>query len=103
MAKIVRAGAAFDDPKVSPVVRQTLLHWGYELSSSDFEVEAARYRKTGRAYLVPAEKPKAAGKGAKRPSADSDEEEEEGGGAGGGEAAAAAGSASGPETKRRRK
>ena len=47
MAKIVRAGAAFDDPKVSPVVRQTLLHWGYELSSSDFEVEAARYRKTG--------------------------------------------------------
>jgi len=29
IAKVVAAGAAFDDAKVSPVVRQTLLHWGY--------------------------------------------------------------------------
>lgn len=32
----LRANAAFDDPGVSPVVRQTLLHWAYELTESDF-------------------------------------------------------------------
>ena len=29
------AKAAFDDAAVSPVVRQTLLHWGYELTQAD--------------------------------------------------------------------
>jgi len=33
--KCVAAGAAHDDVSVSPVVRQTLLHWGYELSERD--------------------------------------------------------------------
>lgn len=28
--------AAFDDASVSPVIRQTLLHWGYELSEEDY-------------------------------------------------------------------
>lgn len=27
---------AFDDEKVSPVIRQTLLHWGYELTQADY-------------------------------------------------------------------
>jgi len=44
IAKVVAAGAAFDDPKVSPVVRQTLLHWGYELSAADFEKYAKKVR-----------------------------------------------------------
>ena len=32
----LRANAAYDDPGVSPVVRQTLLHWAYELTETDF-------------------------------------------------------------------
>ena len=35
-AGFMQAGAAFDDPKVSPVIRQTLLHWGYELTEVDY-------------------------------------------------------------------
>ena len=46
IAKVVAAGAAFDDPKVSPVVRQTLLHWGYELTQADF-VKYAKKVKAG--------------------------------------------------------
>ena len=34
--KVVIARADFDDASVSPVVRQTLLHWGYELTEADF-------------------------------------------------------------------
>lgn len=37
MNKIIKSRAKFDDPKVSPVIRQVLLHWGYELSSADLE------------------------------------------------------------------
>ena len=37
MNKIVKSRAKFDDSKVSPVIRQVLLHWGYELSSADLE------------------------------------------------------------------
>jgi hypothetical protein len=36
IAKCVRSGKAFDDYSVSPVVRQTLLHWAYELSEKDY-------------------------------------------------------------------
>jgi len=35
IAKVAASGKAFDDPEVSPVVRQTLFHWGYELSVDD--------------------------------------------------------------------
>jgi hypothetical protein len=31
-----RAGKSFDDVSVSPVIRQTLLHWAYELVEGDF-------------------------------------------------------------------
>ena len=30
----------FDDPSVSPVVRQTLLHWAYELTKEDYDAQA---------------------------------------------------------------
>ena len=35
----LKATASFDDPKVSPVIRQTLLHWAYELSERDWHEE----------------------------------------------------------------
>lgn len=34
--RVRTAGAAFDDEAVSPVIRQTLLHWAYELSEADY-------------------------------------------------------------------
>lgn len=37
MNKIIKSRAKFDDSKVSPVIRQVLLHWAYELSSADLE------------------------------------------------------------------
>ena len=30
------AGSKFDDYSISPKIRQTLLHWGYELTEKDF-------------------------------------------------------------------
>ncbi|CAK0783705.1 hypothetical protein CVIRNUC_006904 [Coccomyxa viridis] len=35
--KVVAANKTWDDPSVSPVVRQSLLHWAYELTEADFE------------------------------------------------------------------
>jgi hypothetical protein len=37
MNKIIKDRAKFDDAKISPVIRQVLLHWAYELTSADFE------------------------------------------------------------------
>ena len=51
-AKIVVARASFDDPSVSPVVRQTLLHWAYELSEEDFVAAQKKLSKGKGAYLV---------------------------------------------------
>jgi len=36
IGKIARAGAGYDDPVISPVVRQTLQHWGYRLTEKDY-------------------------------------------------------------------
>lgn len=36
ITKIIKAEAEYDDISVSPVVRQTLLHWAYELTERDF-------------------------------------------------------------------
>ena len=48
------ADKAFDDVSVSPVVRQTLLHWAYELTARDFEAGANRILKDGKgATYVP--------------------------------------------------
>lgn len=51
VGKVLRDQAAFDDPTVAPVVRQTLLHWAYELTERDFEVTAKRVRKNGATYV----------------------------------------------------
>lgn len=40
IAKCVRSGCAFDNIAVSPVVRQTLQHWGYVLTEKDFKAHA---------------------------------------------------------------
>jgi len=44
IAKCVRGGFAYDNFAVSPVVRQTLLHWGYELTESDYKKGAKRVK-----------------------------------------------------------
>jgi hypothetical protein len=36
IGKIARAGAGYDNPVISPVVRQTLQHWGYRLTEKDY-------------------------------------------------------------------
>lgn len=40
----MRAGAEYNDPRISPVVRQTLLHWGYELTERDYLRHLQRQR-----------------------------------------------------------
>ena len=37
MNKISKQGKEFNDYSVSPVIRQVLLHWGYELTKKDYE------------------------------------------------------------------
>ena len=46
-AKVLAARAAYDDARVAPVVRQTLLHWAYELTERDLAAAAAKAKKTG--------------------------------------------------------
>jgi hypothetical protein len=43
--QIFKSGAKFDDPKISPVVRQTLLHWAYELTEKDYLQRAKKLSK----------------------------------------------------------
>lgn len=40
VGKVMRKEAAFDDADVSPVVRQTLQHWAYELKEADYNKAA---------------------------------------------------------------
>ncbi|XP_072532783.1 uncharacterized protein [Salminus brasiliensis] len=44
ITKVVRSGRRFDDPSVSPVVRQTLQHWGYRLTEEDYREGAKRVK-----------------------------------------------------------
>ena len=44
MNEIIKKGKKYDDPSVSPVIRQVLLHWGYELTREDFN----KYKKSKR-------------------------------------------------------
>jgi len=37
IGKIVKSGSAYDNMSVSPMVRQTLQHWGYRLTKADIE------------------------------------------------------------------
>lgn len=51
VGKCLRDNKAFDDPTVSPVVRQTLQHWAYTLSENDFISGAKRVKKRGATYV----------------------------------------------------
>ncbi|GBG32780.1 Hypothetical Protein FCC1311_090052 [Hondaea fermentalgiana] len=42
IGKVLAAGASHDDASVSPVVRQTLQHWGYELTATHLEAGAKK-------------------------------------------------------------
>merc|ERR1719510_2750540 len=37
IGKIARAGVAYNNPGISPVIRQTLQHWAYRLNEKDFK------------------------------------------------------------------
>ncbi|XP_013381044.1 uncharacterized protein LOC106152097 isoform X2 [Lingula anatina] len=45
ISKCVNTGCSYDNFAVSPVVRQTLQHWGYRLTKDDFEAGAKKFRK----------------------------------------------------------
>ena len=49
--KIILSDASFDDPSVAPVVRQTLLHWAYTLSATDFKAGLRRVKRNGATYI----------------------------------------------------
>ena len=51
IAKCLRDGKSYDDQTVSPVVRQTLLHWAYELQEADFRSGAKRVKSHGASYV----------------------------------------------------
>ena len=78
IAKCMRDNKAHDDPTVSPVVRQTLLHWAYELSEADFGHGAKRVKTHGAAY-VPIDSLKGVVTGKKKKRSGADEEEEDDG------------------------
>lgn len=44
ITKVVRSGCAYDNVTVSPVVRQTLQHWGYKLTPEDYKQGAKRVK-----------------------------------------------------------
>ncbi|KAJ8608582.1 hypothetical protein CTAYLR_005969 [Chrysophaeum taylorii] len=71
VAKCLRDGRAFDDRTVSPVVRQTLLHWAYDLTLADFEAAAARVKINGATYV-----PRSSLARVMRPPQEEEEEEE---------------------------
>lgn len=56
IAKCVAAGKAHNDASVAPVVRQTLLHWAYELTEEDYLAYAKKMSGGARAayYRAPA-------------------------------------------------
>lgn len=45
VGKIIKESKAYNDPSVSPVIRQGLLHWGFELKKKDFELSKAQRNK----------------------------------------------------------
>ena len=45
ISKIVKAGCAWDNVGISPVVRQTLQHWAYQLTEDDFKKNSKRFKK----------------------------------------------------------
>lgn len=53
IAKCVRAGKSFDDYSVAPVVRQTLLHWAYELNEKDYNAYARQVKAGAKTSFIP--------------------------------------------------
>merc|ERR1711959_157322 len=51
IGKCLASGKEFDDATVSPVVRQTLQHWGYKLTVTDFHKGASRVKTHGASYM----------------------------------------------------
>lgn len=51
VAKCLAKGKTFDDESVSPVVRQTLQHWGYRLDEKDYIAGVGRVRTHGASYI----------------------------------------------------
>ena len=45
ISKIAKSGKNFDDPSISPVVRQVLQHWGYVLTKADFDATKSKFQK----------------------------------------------------------
>jgi len=41
--KVIRQNKTFDDASVSPVIRQTCIHWAYELTSPDLEAHRKKH------------------------------------------------------------
>lgn len=53
IAKCVKAGKPWDDESVSPVVRQTLLHWAYQLTEKDYHQYKKMIEKGHRTSFIP--------------------------------------------------
>lgn len=53
IAKCVKAGKSYDDESVSPVVRQLLLHWAYQLSEEHFDQYKALLEKGKKTSFIP--------------------------------------------------
>ena len=77
IAKCLREGKPHDDASVSPVVRQTLLHWAYEISEADFASGAKRVKTHGAAY-VPTDSLGGVLTGTKRKKAFHDDDDDDG-------------------------
>lgn len=45
ISKIVKSGCQWDNHAVSPVVRQTLQHWAYQLNQEDFKKNSKKFKK----------------------------------------------------------
>jgi len=44
ISKIVKSGCGWDNYNISPVVRQTLLHWAYDLTEEDFNKNSKKFK-----------------------------------------------------------
>lgn len=102
IAKVVAAGAEYGDASVSPVVRQTLQHWAYQLTKTDFEAHAPAVIAGARTSFIPGGVVVAKGKYAKGAAAGS-AGDHEGGGAGAEAPAAAAGGSGGASRASKRR
>eukprot|EP00052_Salpingoeca_macrocollata_P008665 m.68394 g.68394 ORF g.68394 m.68394 type:complete len:166 (+) comp16706_c0_seq1:211-708(+) len=45
--KIMRAGSTFDDLSISPTIRQTLQHWGYQPTQADYDSHVKKQARRG--------------------------------------------------------